>query len=200
MWKLRDCWMRAARAKCTKVQAEQVFNLPKLFMPGMAEECREYTQESGKCTVPMWLIASVVSAGLFILGTCLCGTVYCFMRVRKRKSRRRRHSHPHRSGGRSRSTSGTSTQTTQLIAAHQNGPKVGANGGPHLNGSSKKAPPPGLPMGQKPFMDGSCTDGGKGAVSTSNRSGVTIQIDKPVEPSEECKALTTGADGSDLNV
>lgn len=95
MWKLRDCWMKAARAKCTKAQAEQIFKLPHLFLPDLATSCAEFTPESGKCTVPVWLIASVASAALILTLSCLCGTCYCVKRLRARVNRRSALHHRH---------------------------------------------------------------------------------------------------------
>lgn len=113
MWKLRDCWMKAARVKCSKAQAEQVFKLPHLFLPDLATSCAEYTPESGKCTIPMWLIASVVSGIVILLCTCLCGTVFCIKRLRFRNSRRNNVHRVHRK--RATSNGGQTHQVGRMV-------------------------------------------------------------------------------------
>lgn len=132
MWKLRECWMKAARMKCTKAQADQVFKLPHLFMPSLATECSEFTPESGKCSIPMWMIASVVSVALFILVTCLCTVIYCIRRFQQKRYRHRR---------RQRRSVTSNTQQTQLMNS-VNGTKPIQNGNgnikkPYMNGNSK---------------------------------------------------------------
>ncbi|XP_075589809.1 uncharacterized protein LOC124495431 isoform X1 [Dermatophagoides farinae] len=79
-WKLRDCWMKAARQKCTKIQADMVFKLPDLIMPALVEECQEYTIESGKCSLPIWLIIVVITVVCTLILSCCCGIIYCIRR------------------------------------------------------------------------------------------------------------------------
>lgn len=80
-WKLRDCWMKAARQKCTKIQADMVFKLPDLIMPALVEECQEYTIESGKCSLPIMWIVVVICAICLIIASCCCGIIYCIRRT-----------------------------------------------------------------------------------------------------------------------
>ncbi|OTF75654.1 hypothetical protein BLA29_003158 [Euroglyphus maynei] len=55
--------MKAARQKCTKIQADMVFKLPDLIMPALVEECQDYTIESA-----------------FIIASCCCCIIYCIRR------------------------------------------------------------------------------------------------------------------------
>lgn len=87
-WKLRDCWMKAALKKCTRAQADQVFKLPYLFMPGLEAECSDYTVESGRCSFPMWLLILAISLSVFILVTCCSTIAYCIRRYRRRRNLR----------------------------------------------------------------------------------------------------------------
>ncbi len=47
-WELRDCWVKAAKAKCDSMQVEQIHNLPYTFMPGLEKTCKEYPPGSFK--------------------------------------------------------------------------------------------------------------------------------------------------------
>ena len=125
MWKLRDCWMRAAQAKCSKAQAEQVFKLPQLFLPDLASSCTAYTPESGKCSIPMWLMASVVGAGLALLLCCFGGTCWCVRRLRARAVRRsalhRRHAPKQHGGGKGLGAVSTSLISSSSVVSASNG-------------------------------------------------------------------------------
>lgn len=150
MWKLRDCWMRAAQAKCSKAQAEQVFKLPQLFLPDLASSCTAYTPESGKCSIPMWLMASVVGAGLALLLCCFGGTCWCVRRLRARAVRRsalhRRHApKQHGGGGKGLGAVSTSLISSSSVVSASNGgnglqlmPSSLANGGSGSGGKGKK--------------------------------------------------------------
>ena len=125
MWKLRDCWMRAAQAKCSKAQAEQVFKLPQLFLPDLASSCTAYTPESGKCSIPMWLMASVGGAGLTLLLCCFGGTCWCVRRLRARAVRRsalhRRHAPKQHGGGKGLGAVSTSLISSSSVVSASNG-------------------------------------------------------------------------------
>ena len=74
--------MVPARVKCTKEQADQIYTLPSLFMPELATECKEYTPESGKCSVPMWALASVAFVALFFMIFFIFGCYVCVKKLR----------------------------------------------------------------------------------------------------------------------
>lgn len=84
-WKLRDCWVKFARQKCSDMQAEQVHNLPYTFMKNLEVTCRHYPPNSDKCRFPIWLIVVIVLLGLGLVGLVGFGV---FMFCRKRKLNR----------------------------------------------------------------------------------------------------------------
>lgn len=83
-WKLRDCWVNAARQKCNPMQAEQVHNLPYKFMPQIEDVCVDYPPGSEKCAFPVWIIVLVVIVA-FLLITC---GIWCGMRLFRRRRNR----------------------------------------------------------------------------------------------------------------
>lgn len=81
--------MKAANEKCTKEQAEQVFKLPNLFIPGLEEECGGYTPESGNCSFPLWLLILGTTVIIVLVLVCCC-IVICCIRKFKNHSRFKR--------------------------------------------------------------------------------------------------------------
>jgi hypothetical protein len=84
-WKLRDCWVKAAKDKCDSMQVEQIHNLPYTFMPGLEKTCKEYPPGSSKCSFPVWLIVVIVLIGVSLLALGIFCGIYFY---RKRKSER----------------------------------------------------------------------------------------------------------------
>lgn len=84
-WKLRDCWMKAAKLKCKKSQAEQIYKLPVLLIPGIEEDCRDYMPESGKCEFPAVLLVAIVSVIALLLAACVGSIFFCFCRKKRQR-------------------------------------------------------------------------------------------------------------------
>lgn len=126
-WKLRDCWMKAARQKCTKIQSDMVYKLPELIMPALAEECAEYLPESGKCSLPLWLIVIVIATIIFILLTCCCSVIYCIRKCNNTNKYRRKGMPP------------PNQRPYSLTKFYQNGSAIKTNGLSH-NFPHKKYP------------------------------------------------------------
>jgi len=80
-WKLRDCWVRFAKQKCSAIQAEQVHNLPYTFMKGLEKTCQDYPPDSDKCRFPVWLIVIIVLVAVLALAL----GVYCGVRCYRRR-------------------------------------------------------------------------------------------------------------------
>lgn len=118
-WKLRDCWMKAAKQKCTKIQSDMVYKLPELIMPALAEECAEYLPESGKCSLPIWFIVIVIATIIFILLTCCCSVIYCIRRCNKNNKYRRKGMPP------------PNQRPYSLTKSYQNGVAIKMNGLSH---------------------------------------------------------------------
>jgi len=92
-WKLRDCWVRAAKDKCDAMQVEQVHNLPYTFMPQLEKMCSEYPPGSSKCSFPVWLIIVIVLIGVTLLSLGAFFGYRCYRR-RKLEQIRRQLSNP----------------------------------------------------------------------------------------------------------
>ncbi|KAF7496313.1 hypothetical protein SSS_06287 [Sarcoptes scabiei] len=120
-WKLRDCWMKAAKQKCTAVQSKMIYDLPDLIMPALIEECRDYTPESGKCALPIWLVVSLIAMVVFLLLTCFCSICYCFRKRWHKQKYRRRRLPPVRERPYSTSNSKISQQNGRLKSHKTNG-------------------------------------------------------------------------------
>jgi len=84
-WKLRDCWVRAAEKKCDKNQTAAVYRLPYTFVPKLAEQCRLYPAESGKCSFPVALVAGLCALVVAVIAVVVVSIVVV---VRRRRQRR----------------------------------------------------------------------------------------------------------------
>jgi len=87
LWRIRDCWHEPARKKCTKEQADHIFNLPYKLLPGIEDVCIDYLQDSENCKIPVWAIVTVVLVGLVLISAIIVTTVWC---IRRRRARARR--------------------------------------------------------------------------------------------------------------
>jgi hypothetical protein len=66
-WQMRDCWVKAAKAKCDSMQVEKLHNLPYTLEPHLKNTCKQYPSGSFKCSFPVWLILVIVLIGVSLL-------------------------------------------------------------------------------------------------------------------------------------
>lgn len=84
-WMLRDCWVKAAKKKCTVKGVYEIHNSPFIHNPNLTLECQDYPQDLSRCKIPWWLYAIFVIglAVVFAIVAYTCYWLYCCWQKRE---------------------------------------------------------------------------------------------------------------------
>ena len=89
IWMVRDCWVDAAKSKCSDEQVEMIINTPTKLMPQISDFCSKYPSDSWRCYTPHFIVGGILFSVVifFLLFVTILVILYRKKQQRKRKQK-----------------------------------------------------------------------------------------------------------------
>ena len=85
IWLVRDCWVNAAKGKCTDEQAHQLQNMPSKMMPGLERICEKHPAGSNSCYTPHIIFGAIMLSVLLLVIILLVVIIFVGRHIYRRR-------------------------------------------------------------------------------------------------------------------